>query len=89
MIPIYKNKGDVQDCSNYRGIKLMSHTMKIWERIIDRRIRSEVEICDQQFGFVAGKSTTDAIFALRRMIEKYCEKRKKLTLHIHRFRKSI
>ena len=78
MIPIYKNKGDVQDCSNYRGIKLMSHTMKIWERIIDRRIRSEVEICDQQFGFVAGKSTTDAIFALRRMIEKYCEKGRNL-----------
>ena len=78
MIPIYKNKGDVQDCSNYRGIKLMSHTMKIWERVIDRRIRAEVEICDQQFGFVSGKSTTDAIFALRRTIEKYREKERNL-----------
>ncbi|KAL6497691.1 hypothetical protein OROHE_027016 [Orobanche hederae] len=28
LVPLYKNKGDVQDCSNYRGIKLMSHTMK-------------------------------------------------------------
>ena len=42
MIPIYKNKGDVQECSNYRGKKLISHTMKIWERIIDRRIRANV-----------------------------------------------
>ena len=33
LIPIYKNKGDAQCCGNYRGIKLMSHTMKIWERI--------------------------------------------------------
>ena len=28
-IPIYKNKGDAQCCGNYRGIKLMSHTMKV------------------------------------------------------------
>uniref|UniRef100_A0A914X850 Endonuclease/exonuclease/phosphatase domain-containing protein n=1 Tax=Plectus sambesii TaxID=2011161 RepID=A0A914X850_9BILA len=33
--PIYKKKGDVQQCSNYRGIKLLSHTMKLWERVID------------------------------------------------------
>ncbi|KAK3513022.1 hypothetical protein QTP70_000183 [Hemibagrus guttatus] len=32
LVPIFKNKGDVQSCSNYRGIKLMSHTMKLWEK---------------------------------------------------------
>ncbi|GKA32260.1 hypothetical protein Tco_0718627 [Tanacetum coccineum] len=37
VIPIYKNKGDTQACSNYRGIKLLSHTMKLWERVIERR----------------------------------------------------
>ena len=37
LIPICKNKGDVQSCSNYRGIKLIGHTMKLWERIIERR----------------------------------------------------
>ena len=31
LIPIYKNKGDAQCCGNYKEIKLMSHTMKIWE----------------------------------------------------------
>ena len=31
--PIYKDKGDHTNCSNYRGIKLISHTMKLWERI--------------------------------------------------------
>ena len=28
-IPIYKNKGDAQCCGSYKGIRLMSHTMKI------------------------------------------------------------
>ena len=29
VIPLYKDKGDVQDCNNYRGIKLLSHRMKL------------------------------------------------------------
>ena len=28
LITIYKNKGDAECCGNYRGIKLMSHTIK-------------------------------------------------------------
>ena len=43
LIPIYKNKGEAQCCGNYRGIKLMSHTMKVWERIIETRLRDRVE----------------------------------------------
>ena len=40
IIPIYKEKGYImQDCGNYRGVKLMSHTVKIWERIIERRLK--------------------------------------------------
>jgi hypothetical protein len=29
LVPIFKNKGDIQSCTNYREIKLMSHTMKL------------------------------------------------------------
>ena len=71
LIPIYKNKGDIQCCGNYRGIKLMSHTMKIWERIIEAKLRNRVEISKQQYGFMPGKETTDAMFALRMLMEKY------------------
>ena len=45
----------------------MSHTMKIWERIIDRRLREETPIGDVQFGFMPGRGTTDAIFTVRNL----------------------
>ncbi|KAG7470479.1 hypothetical protein JOB18_047048 [Solea senegalensis] len=78
MVPIFNNKGDVQNCSNNRGIKLMSHTMKLWERVAETRLRAEVSICEQQYGFMPRKSATDAVFALRTMVEKYREGHREL-----------
>ncbi|KAK3548966.1 hypothetical protein QTP70_022654, partial [Hemibagrus guttatus] len=78
LVLIFKNKGDVQSCSNYRGIKLMSHTMKLWERVVAARLRKVVEICEQQYGFMPRKSTTDAIFALRILMEKYRDGQREL-----------
>ncbi|KAK3542907.1 hypothetical protein QTP70_006530 [Hemibagrus guttatus] len=78
LVPIFKNKGDVQSCSNYRGIKLMSHTMKLWERVVEARLRKVVEICEQQYGFMPRKSTTYAIFALRILMEKYRDGQREL-----------
>ena len=70
LIPIYTNKGDVQCCGNYREIKLMSHIMKVWERIIKARLRDRVKISKQQYGFMPGKGTTNVMFALRLLMEK-------------------
>jgi len=56
---------------------LMSHSMKIWERIFKPRLGQEVEIYEEQYSFVPGKSTADAIFALRILLEKYTEGQKK------------
>ena len=78
LIPIYKNKGEAQCCGNYRGIKLMSHTMKVWERIIEARLKDRVEISKQQYGFMQGKETTDSMFALRILMKKYREDQKEL-----------
>ena len=30
LVPLSKGKGDIKECGNYRGIKLMSHSMKLW-----------------------------------------------------------
>ena len=78
VIPIYKNKGDAQECGNYRGIKLLSHTMKLWERVIDQRLRKIVQVRENQFGFMPGRSTMEAIHLLRRIMEKYREHRRNL-----------
>ena len=73
LVPIYKNKGDMLDCGNYRGIKLMAYTLKMWERVIERRLRDGVSTSGRPFGVMPRRSTTDAIFALRQLIDKFRE----------------
>ena len=75
-IPLYKGKGDIKKCGNYRGIKLLSHTIKLWERVIEARIRKEMTIAEQQFGFMPGRSITDANFCLAMLLEKWTEGQK-------------
>ena len=71
MVPLYKNKGDIQDYSNYRGIKLINHTMKLWERVIEYRLREHAKIAENQFGFMSERSTMKAIHILRRLMERF------------------
>lgn len=80
LVPIYKNKGDTRKCTNYRAIKLLSHTMKIWERVINNRLVKIVlpKISEYQCGFVPGKSTIDAIQSMRILIEKFRDAAKDL-----------
>jgi hypothetical protein len=76
LVPIFKNNGDIQSCTNYRGIKLMSHTMKLCERVIKHRLRGITHITMNQFGFMPGRSTMEAIFLIRQVIERYKEQKK-------------
>ena len=78
MVPIYKEKGDILECNNYRGIKLMWHSMKLWERLIEARLRQMTSIDNTQYGFRPGKSTTEPKFILRIIQEKYREMNKEL-----------
>ena len=78
LVPLCKGKGTSRnvEITEYRRIKLISHTMKLWERVTDSRIRNEVTIAEQQFGFMPGKNTTDAIFCSRMLMEKWSEGQK-------------
>ena len=61
-----------------QGIKLLEHAMKVIERVLARRITEQVKLDEMQFGFRPGKGTTDAIFIIRQMQEKYREKKRNL-----------
>ena len=50
------------------------------ERVIDRRLREETTIGEEQLGFMPGRGTTDAIFAARQVLEKHREMQKELHL---------
>ena len=52
--------------------------MKIVERVLENRIKGLVTIDDMQFGFMAGKGKTHALFILRRMQDEFCGREKKL-----------
>ena len=73
-IAIFKGKGGIQRCKNYRGIKLIGHTFKIYDRIVDKRIRECTNIHESHF--TSGKNTTYALFILKQTIEKHREGQK-------------
>ena len=40
----------------------MEHMMKVFERVIRKKIREMIDIDAMQFGFMSGKGTMDVIF---------------------------
>ena len=82
IVPICKQKGDAQDPGKYRGLTLLSHIMKLLERILDKRLRERVEpeLGEEQLGFRNGRGTTDGVFSLRQLVEKRVEKQGHMAL---------
>ena len=68
-------KGNLQQCQNYRTISLISHPSKVMLKIILHRLKPQAEkiIAEEQAGFRAGRSTTEQIFNLRILCEKYLQ----------------
>ena len=56
--------------------------MKVFERVLESKIREQVKINDMQFCFTHGKSTVDAIFIVRQVQEKFGTRDKRLCIHL-------
>ena len=63
VVPIFKGKGDIRNCSCYRQ---------------EKRLCRIVSVNEMQFGFMPERGTFYAVFTLRRMQEEYHAKGKKL-----------
>ena len=74
-----KNKGDTTQRGNYRGSKLSERIMKVFERVIQQKIREMVDVDAVQSGFLPVKGTADVIFIAHQVEERYLEKKKKLS----------
>ena len=68
-------KGNLQQSHNYRTISLISHPSKVMLKIILNRLKPQAEkiIAEEPAGFRAGRSTTEQIFNLRTLCEKYLQ----------------
>ena len=71
IVSLYKGKGSQSECSSYRPISLLSVSGKVFAHILLARIQPLLDKCrrPQQSGFTAGRSTMDAILALRLLAE--------------------
>lgn len=65
-------KTNARHCSEYRTISLMSHTLKLFLKIIHQRIYEKIEKdnSNTQFGFRKGLGTRDALFAYNVLIQR-------------------
>ena len=77
VVPLHKSSPK-DDLDNYRGVSLLSHLGKIMERIILSRILKFVGrmpgcIPEEQFGFMPGRGTADAIM-ISRLVSASAEK---------------
>ena len=77
IVPLWKGKGDRQDCNAYRGVTLLSVPSKVLARILLNRIRPHLlkHQRPEQSGFTPKRSTTDRILALRVLSERMLEYR--------------
>ncbi|XP_063595337.1 uncharacterized protein LOC134772300 [Penaeus indicus] len=68
IVTLYKNKGERNDCNNYRGISLLSIVGKVILARLQKLVKRVYP--ESQCGFRAERSTVDMVFSLRQLQEK-------------------
>ena len=80
-IPVHK-KGSKTQCTNYRGISLLSIPGKVYARILDSMVRgiTEAMFVEEQGAFRNKRSCVDQMFTVRQLGEKIIEKNKRMVM---------
>src|SRR6218665_3923847 len=88
IIPLPK-KGDLRECTNWRGITLLSTPGKIMAKVMLNRMRLAVDerLRQEQAGFRPGRSCCEHIFTLRQIIEKTVKHETPMLINFADFKK--
>jgi hypothetical protein len=74
IVPIFEN-GLLNGPSNYRGLTIGGNVCKLFTKILNTRLDNFLIkrniVSREQIGFCKGKRTSDHIFALTTLIDKY------------------
>ena len=78
LIPLFK-ANDITDPNNYRGITITASLGKLFNKILDTRLQKFLDknhiIDESQIGFTKKARTSDHMFILKTIIDKYCNKK--------------
>ena len=78
ILPLFKNKGSINNVDNYRGITLLSVIGKLFTSAINNRLNQYLESTsargEEQVGFREGYCTFHHIFVLHSLIDFYLQK---------------
>ena len=80
LIITFHKKCNLHLCQNYSTISLISHSSKVMLKVILNRLKPQAEeiIAEEQAGIRARRSTTEQIFNLRILCEKYLQHQQNL-----------
>ena len=67
VVPTFKGKGDIWNCSCYGAVKLLEHGMKVVEKVLEKRLHRIVTVDEMQFAIMSERGTINAVFILRRL----------------------
>jgi hypothetical protein len=90
VLPIYE-KCDETDCSNYRGMSLLSASYKVLSNILHFRpipYADEI-VVDNQCGFRPNRSTSDQILYIHQILEKKGSIMAQYISYLYRFQESL
>ena len=90
IVPLPK-KGDLSLMTNYRAISLLSIAAKVCNKILQNRIRDEVDpiLRKNQAGFCPGRSCAQQIHILRRVLESFRDYQLPLVVTFIDFKKAF
>ncbi len=69
-MPLYKGKGNREECNNYRGKSLLSVPGKNYGRILNGRMMNitDKSVGDEQGGFQKGRGCVDQKFSVKILV---------------------